>query len=351
MLTVILLGVMFFLMIINVPIAVALGVASVVGVLLMGDISLVVIAQKVFTSNDSFPLLAVPFFMLAGELMTYGGVSKRLVDFASSLVGHFRGGLGSIAIIASAFFAALSGSNAATVAAIGSIMIPSMKSKGYNEGYTAATLAAAGTTGMVIPPSILMILYGVVVNVPITDLFIAGLMPGILMAGSMVLLNWFLCRKSNYALEPRSDLQGVWRSFRNASWALFTPVIILGSIYGGVATPTEAAAIASLYGLVIGFFVYKELKLKDLPVIVLRSALATAIVMFVMSTAGLLAWVITINEIPQQLAETFSSISQNPAVYLALVNVLLLFTGCLINGVAQIPFLLPSCIRRRPNWV
>ena len=341
MLTIILLGVMCLLMIINVPIAIAIGVASLVGVLLMGDISLVIVAQKVFSSNDSFPLLAVPFFMLAGELMTYGGVSKRLVDFASSLVGHFRGGLGSIAIVASAFFAALSGSNAATVAAIGTIMIPAMMKKGYNEGYTAATLAAAGTTGMVIPPSILMILYGVVVGVPITDLFIAGFLPGIFMAFSMVVLNWFLCRNRDYAREPRASLRGVWISFKNASWALLTPVIILGSIYGGVATPTEAAAIASLYGLIIGFFVYKELKVKDLPVIIMRSALSTSIVMFVMSTAGLLAWVITVNDIPQDLAKLFVSLSSNPAVYLALVNALLLFTGCFINAAAQVPIFAP----------
>ena len=341
MLTIILLAVMGLFMVINVPIAIAIGIASVVGVWLTGDVSMIVVAQKVFSSNDSFPLLAIPFFMLAGELMTYGGVSKRLVDFASSLVGHYRGGLGSIAIVASAFFAALSGSNAATVAAIGTIMIPAMTKKGYDEGYTAATLAAAGTTGMVIPPSILMILYGVVVGVPITDLFIAGFLPGIMMAASMVVLNWFLCRNRDYAREPRSDFKGVWKSFKDASWALLTPVIILGSIYGGIATPTEAAAMAALYGLIIGFFVYKELKIKDLPVIILRSALSTSIVMFVMSTAGLLAWVITVNEIPQELAITFANISSNPAIYLLLVNGLLLFTGCFINAAAQVPIFAP----------
>jgi len=341
MLTIILLAVMGLFMAINVPIAVAIGVSSVVGVLLTSDVSMIVVAQKVFSSNDSFPLLAIPFFMLAGELMTSGGVSKRLVDFASSLVGHYRGGLGSIAIVASAFFAALSGSNAATVAAIGTIMIPAMQKKGYDEGYTAATLAAAGTTGMVIPPSILMILYGVVVGVPITDLFIAGLIPGLLMATSMVVLNWFLCRNRNYAREPRCAFSGIWKSFKDAVWALLTPVIILGSIYGGIATPTEAAAMAALYGLIIGFFVYKELKIKDLPLIILRSALSTSIVMFVMSTAGLLAWVITVNEIPQELAKTFADFSKNQAVYLLLVNGLLLFTGCFINAAAQIPIFAP----------
>ena len=341
MFTAVLLISMFALMIINVPIAVALGVASVIGLWLMGDISMVVIAQKMFSANDSFPLLAVPFFMLAGELMTWGGVSKRLVDFASSFVGHFRGGLGAIAIVASAFFAALSGSNAATVAAIGAVMIVAMQKRGYEPGYSAATLAAAGTTGMVIPPSILMILYGVVVGVPIGDLFIAGFMPGILMAFSMLLVNWYLCRNKATSIEPWRGFGYVWSTFKKAIWALLTPVIILGAIYGGVATPTEAAAVASLYGLIIGYFVHRELKLADLPKIVLRSALATSVVMFVMSTAGLFAWVITANEIPQKLAALFASISSTPAVYLLLVNILLLFTGCFINAAAQVPIFAP----------
>lgn len=341
MLTLVLFATMLVLMVIRVPIAVAIGLASVAGLLVMGNIPLIAVVQRMFTSNDSFSLLAIPFFMLAGELMTAGGVSKRLVRFAGSLVGHLRGGLGAMAILASAFFAALSGSNAATVAAIGAIMIPAMREKGYEEGYTAATVAAAGATGMVIPPSILMILYGVIAGVSIGDLFIAGFMPGFLMALSMMLVNWYYCRSQQYQPQPWSGLGEVWHSFKEAFWALLMPVIILGGIYGGVFTPTEAAAIAAFYGLIIGFFVYKELTIKSFPEIVFRSALSTAVVMLVMNTAGLFGWIITVNEIPQNLAKLFSAISQSQYVYLLLVNILLLITGCFMNAAAAVPIFAP----------
>ncbi|MFZ7101600.1 MAG: TRAP transporter large permease [Peptococcaceae bacterium] len=337
MFSLILFASLLLLMVIKVPIAIALGLASIVGLTLMGDIPFVIVVQRMFTSNDSFPLLAVPYFMLAGELMTAGGVSKRLVRFAASLVGHFRGGLGAISILASSFFAALSGSNAATVAAIGAIMIPSMKEKGYPEGYTAATIAAAGVTGMIIPPSILMILYGVVAGVSIGDLFIAGFMPGILICISIMFVNWYICRKDNLNVEKWQGGSEILTSFKDAIWALLMPVIILGGIYGGVFTPTEAAAVAALYGFIIGFFIYKELTLKQLPRIILNSALSTAIVMLVMNTAGLFGWVITANELPQSLAIKMSAISASHIVFLMLVNIMLLVVGCFMNAAAAIP--------------
>ncbi|HHX51093.1 MAG TPA: TRAP transporter large permease [Clostridia bacterium] len=330
-------GSMLLLMIIRVPIAIALGLAGVVGLLVMGGVPMTVVVQRMFTSNDSFPHLAIPYFMLAGELMTSGGVSKRLVRFAASLVGHFRGGLGGISILASSFFAALSGSNAATVAAIGSVMIPSMKEKGYPEGYTAATIAAAGVTGMIIPPSILMILYGVVAGISIGDLFIAGFGPGVLICISMMFVNWLICRKKHLEVDPWQGLSEIWHSFKEAIWALLMPVIILGGIYGGIFTPTEAAAIAAVYGFIVGFFIYKELKLKKLPEIILRSALSTAVVMLVMNTAGLFGWVITANEIPQLLAASMSAFSDSYVVFLMLVNIMLLVVGCFMNAAAAIP--------------
>lgn len=348
MLSLLLFGCMLLLMIIRVPIAIALGLASIAGLVYMGDIPWTIVVQRMFTSNDSFPLLAVPYFMLAGELMTAGGVSKRLVRFAASLVGHFRGGLGGISILASSFFAALSGSNAATVAAIGSIMIPSMKEKGYAEGYTAATIAAAGVTGMIIPPSILMILYGVVAGISIGELFIAGFCPGILICISMMLVNWFICRKQHTSLLKWLGLSEILASFKEAVWALLMPVIILGGIYGGVFTPTEAAAVAALYGLIIGLFVYKELSIKKLPQIVFRSALSTAVVMLVMNTAGLFGWIITANEIPQILAAKMAAISSSHVVFLILVNIMLLVVGCFMNAAAAIPLfasiLLPAAL-------
>lgn len=342
MLTAVLFSVMILLMVIRVPIAVALGMASVAGLLIMGDdIPMTVVVQRMFTTSDSFPLLAVPFFMVAGELMTYGGVSKRLVRFAGSLVGHFRGGLGGISILASAFFASLSGSNAATVAAIGSVMIPSMKEKGYPEGYTAATIAAAGVTGMIIPPSILMILYGVIAGVSITDLFIGGFLPGVLIALSFMFLNWYLCKKENYQKQPWGGPGEVLKSFKDAVWALMMPVIILGGIYGGIFTPTEAAAVAALYGLIIGMFVYRELKLKHLPEVIMRASLSTAVVMLVMNCAGVFGWVITAQQVPQSIGNFFAQISSSGVVFLLLVNVLLLIAGCFMNAVAAIPIFAP----------
>ena len=212
-------GSMILLMIIRVPIAVALGLAGVVGCWSWETFLDRGGPEDVYQQR-SFPLLAIPYFMLAGELMTSGGVSKRLVRFAASLVGHFRGGLGGISILASSFFAALSGSNAATVAAIGAVMIPSMQERGYPKAYTAATIAAAGVTGMIIPPSILMILYGVIAGVSVGDLFIAGFLPGILICISMMFLNWFLCRNQHLAVEPWRGLSEIWHSFKDAIWAL-----------------------------------------------------------------------------------------------------------------------------------
>lgn len=348
MLSLLVFGSMFLLMFIRVPIAVALGLAGIVGLLFMGNIPLTVVAQRMFTSNDSFPLLAIPYFMLAGELMTKGGVSKRLVRFAGALVGHFRGGLGGIAILASSFFAALSGSNAATVAAIGSVMIPTMKDKGYPVGYTAATIAAAGVTGMIIPPSILMVLYGVMAGVSVGDLFIAGFLPGILICITFMLLNWWLCKDKEYAQEPWSGFAEIWHSFKDAIWALLMPVIILGGIYGGVFTPTEAAAVACVYGAIVGFFIYRELQWKELPKIFFNSALSTAVVMLVMNTAGFLAWVLTANEIPQLLAASMSGFSDSGVVFLILVNMVLLVVGCLMNAAAALPLfasiLLPAAM-------
>lgn len=322
---------------INIPIAFALGLASVFALIAM-DIPLVVVVQRMFTSNDSFPLMAIPFFVLAGELMTAGGVSKRIVVFAASIIEHFRGGLGTITIVSSAFFASLSGSNAATVAAIGSVMIPEMKKKGYDREYTAATVAAAGIMGAIIPPSILMVLYGVIAGVSIGDLFIAGFGPGILICLSFSLYNWFACKgNKNIEVGKWRGFKDVGKTFINAFWALLMPVIILGGIYGGIFTPTESAAVAAAYALFVGFFIYKELTLTMLPKIVMKSAVASGMIMLVLNTAGLFGWVITANNIPQDLAKSMAAISGSPIIFLLLVNIMLLVVGCLMNAAAAIP--------------
>ena len=325
---------LFVLMVMGTPIAVALGLSSVVG-LLVGGINLEIMVQRIFSTNNSFPLLAIPFFILAGEIMSTGGMSRRLVDFAASLVGHLRGGLGAVAILGSSFFAALSGSNAATVAAIGGVMNEPMKEKGYRPQYTAATIAAAGVTGMIIPPSILLILYGVVTGVSIADLFLAGIGPGVVICTSLLLLNWVNARRQAIARTPFLGASEIARSFKAAFWPLLMPVIILSGIYGGIFTPTEAAVVAVLYGLVVGW-AYGELTFKDLYRAFHRTVLSTAMVMFVMNSAGVFAWLITVNQIPQSISAQLVAFAGSPFVYLILVNIFLLVVGCIMNAAAAI---------------
>ncbi|PVB63155.1 TRAP transporter large permease [Labrenzia sp. 011] len=334
MVTAAIFGSLILLMLIRTPIAVALGLSSVLGLVLSG-IDLQIAAQRMLSTNNSFPLLAIPFFILAGEIMSTGGMSRRLVNFAGSLVGHLTGGLGAVAILGSSFFAALSGSNAATVAAIGGVMNGPMEEKGYRPQYTAATIAAAGVTGMIIPPSILLILYGVVTGVSIADLFLAGMVPGIVICASMLALNWFITRREGIEKTEFQGLPGIWDSFRAAFLPLLMPVIILSGIYGGIFTPTEAAIVAVLYGLVVGCL-YRELTLTDLYRAFYKAVLSSAVVMFIMNSAGVFAWLVTINQIPQSISAYLAEVAGGPIVYLLLVNVFLLFVGCIMNAAAAI---------------
>lgn len=334
MTTTIIFTVLAVLMLIRAPIAVALGMASIAGLALSG-ISLEIVIQRVIATNDSFPLLAIPFFILAGEIMSTGGMSRRLVDFAGSLVGHFHGGLAAVAILGSSFFAALSGSNAATVAAIGGVMNQPMAEKGYRPSYTAATIAAAGVTGMIIPPSILLILYGVVTGVSISDLFIAGFVPGILICLSLLVLNWFLVRKENVERVPFQGTGEIVRTFKRAFWPLLMPVIILSGIYGGIFTPTEAAVVAVLYGLIVGAAL-GQLTFKALYDAFFRAVISSCVVMFVMNAAGVFAWLITINQIPQAISAYLAETAGNQFLYLLFVNVFLLGVGCMMNAAAAI---------------
>lgn len=329
-------------------IGVALGLSSAIVLYCVLNMPLVVVVQRMFTSIDSFSFMAVPFFMLAGAFMSEGGVTKRIVDFSMALVGALAGGLALVVAVAGMFFAALSGSSAATTAAIGSAMIDEMEKRGYPRSFAAAVVASGGTVGIVIPPSITMVVYGSIANTSIADLFMAGFVPGILMGVTMCIVSWVISKKNGYRGEGQFSVMRIIRSTRECFWALMMPVIILGGIYTGIFTPTEAAAVAAVYGALVGLFIYRELKFSDLPRTLLSAAYNTTMIMFVVGAANLFGWILTNAQVPHMLAQAFADITTNPLIFMLLVNVLLLFIGTLINASAAVviltPILLPVAV-------
>jgi len=339
----------FFLILVGVPIAYSLGLSSAFLIVFHLKLPLVLVSQQMFAAVDSFSFLAIPFFMLAGAFMSYGGVTRRLVNFAHSIVGSLKGGLAQVVALSGMFFGAISGSSAATTAAIGSIMIDEMEKKGYDKEFTAGVVAAGGMVGIIIPPSITLVVYGVIAGVSIGDLFLGGFGPGILMGTSMCVLSYFICRKRGWGGEGTFAVKNVIKSFFDSFWALLTPVIILGGIYGGVFTPTEAAAVASIYGLIIGFFVYKELKIKDLPKIISKAVYSTTVIMFIIATAKVFGWILTNAEIPQKIGAFVTTIAPNEYIFLLYINIILLIIGTMVNPSAAVviltPILLPVALQ------
>ncbi|MEW6623446.1 MAG: TRAP transporter large permease [Bacillota bacterium] len=347
--TLIMFGTLLILLLINVPIAVALGLAS-FAALQFGTMPtpLLLVAQRMFTSVDSFPFMAIPFFMLAGCIMESGGISRRLINFAKTIVGGLPGGLGVITIVASAFFGAISGSNPATVAAIGGIMIPSMIRAGYPKDFASAIAAAGGTLGVIIPPSIPMITYGVVAGVSIGALFIAGIIPGIIMAMGLVLVVIMYSKKLDLKGEERSTFKDFLKAGKEAILALMMPVIILGGIYGGVFTPTEAAAVAVVYAFIVSMFIYREICIKDMGKIIVKAGISTSVVLLVIATSASFSWLITSAQIPAAVTKSMLSISTNIFVLTLLINILLLVLGTFLETQAIIlliaPILLPLAV-------
>jgi C4-dicarboxylate transporter, DctM subunit len=332
------------LLFISVPIAVCLGFASLIALYVKG-LPLVNLAQSVYESLDSFALMAIPFFILAGNLMQTGGISRRLISLANALVGWFRGGLGSASVLASMFFATISGSSSATTAAIGSILIPAMEKKGYPKPFAAATCAAAGELGVIIPPSIPMVVYGLVANVSIGSLFIAGFIPGLLIGLSLIVTIVLMARWKGFDTTPTVSFRE-WRkhlgkSFFDAFYALLMPFIILGGIYVGWFTPTEASVIAVVYGLVIGMFVYRELKWSHLLPIFSKSMVATSLIMLIVGYAAIFGYVLAIEQVPQNLGKAIASFSTNPIVFMLLVNVMLFIVGTLMEALVTIILIAP----------
>ncbi|ENH95891.1 C4-dicarboxylate transport system permease large protein [Gracilibacillus halophilus YIM-C55.5] len=332
---------LLLLFLLGVPIAVALGASSGLAVFFSGDIPLLVLVQRSFTSIDSFPLMAVPFFILAGKLMEVGGISERIIKFANTLTGHLKGGLGMVVVITSMFFSAISGSSAATTAAVGAILIPAMIRKGYDRNFAASVSAVSGELGVVIPPSVPLILFGVATGTSIGELFIAGILPGVLIGISLLLLVYIISVKRGYPSDDKASLKERWEGFKSSFLALLMPIIILGGIYGGVFTPTEAAAVAVLYAFIIGVFVYRQLTPKVISKALSDSAVTTSIVMFIIANAGLFGLILSREKIPKQVTEFFVGISSNAIVFLLLVNLLLIIVGMFMETSASIIILAP----------
>ena len=325
----------------NVPVSISLGLASIAILILGKSVPLLVVVQRLFTATDSFPLMAVPFFMLAGALMEYGGISRRLVKFAQSFVGALSGGLALVAIMGSMFFAAISGSAAATTAAIGSIMIPEMVKRKYDIEYSSAVQAASGSIGVIIPPSIPLVVYGVLTGTSIGALFMGGFFPGILMGLSLMVTAYAIARYRGYKGEKKISVKNVILSFKDSILALLMPIIILGGIYGGIFTPTEAAVVAVVYAMVVGVFVYKEINWEIFKQVMVKSTISTAVVMFLIATASLFGWILTWEEIPQKVAEAITQFTNNPIAILIIINLVYLLVGTFLDTVAAILIFVP----------
>ncbi|MCG7336059.1 TRAP transporter large permease [Sporosarcina sp. ACRSM] len=348
--TLMLFGILFVLILLNVPIAIALAAASILVVLIEGSVPLTLFIQTSFSSMDSFPLIAIPFFILAGDIMSRGGMARRLVDFIQSFTRSLTGSLGVITIITSFIFAAISGSGAATVASVGAILIPYMLRSGYAPGYAASISASAGALGPIVPPSIVFILYGVMSNTSISDLFISGIIPGILVAIALLIVNYIICKKEGYGklqAPPvvKTEKISFWKALNEAKWALLAPILILGGIYGGVVTPTEAAVVAVVYSLVVCIFSYKEIGLNDFVGIFLKSAHTSGSILIFVSAASFFGQVLSIERVPQFLADTIAGMTTNPWIILLLINIFLLIVGMFMETVAAVlifvPLLLP----------
>ena len=334
------------LLICGLPIMACIGGATLIAVLSSG-LPVLNFASKFYTGINSFTLMAIPFFMFAGALMSTGGMSRRLVRLARSLVGWISGGLAHVCILASAFFAALSGSAPATCAAIGGMMIPEMEKNGYPPEFSAGVQCVAGTIGTIIPPSIPMVVYAISAGVSVGEMFAAGFLPGFVYAAALMIMSAIICKKKGFGEESKTkfDSKEVGAAFKDAIWALLVPVIILGGIYSGVFTPTEAGAVAAIYGLAAGLFIYKELKWKDVIHILIDTAANTSMVMLIVGSATAFTWVLTIKGVATSIGGWFTAVATNQFIFMAMAIILMLFMGCFMECCASIlmvtPILLP----------
>ena len=329
------------LMMASVPVGISLGLSTLVTMVLTTNLDVITTPQYCFRGLDSFPLMAIPFFMLAGNLMKFGGLSEKLINLSNSLVRGFKGGLGHVTVLASMFFAALSGSAPATVMAIGSNVIPQMEKHGYDRGYATALASTAGTIGVIIPPSIPFVIYGVVSGASISDLFVAGIIPGILIGIVLMVVNYIYARKYGYGGEGRASFREFLHELKDAIWALLVPVIILGGIYGGIFTPTESAVVAVVYTLIIGFVVYKELTWKKVWDAFMETGALNGTTTFMVGLSMSFAAYLTLAGIPSAVGQAILSLDAGPVVILLLINVVLLVVGCFVDNISSTIILTP----------
>lgn len=346
MLQIILYFILFFLTVIfGMPIAIALGLTGILIASIQGIFNPVLLGHVMYQGVDHFSLLAVPFFMLAGTLMESGGISRRLMEFSFALVGRLRGGLAQVAVVLSMLFAGLSGSAVADTAAVGSLLIPSMREKGYREGFAAALIAAGGAIGPIIPPSIPMVIYAVIANVSVAKLFLGGVIPGIAFGLFLMAYSYYEALKHGYPRETSSfNLNKLVVTFKNGFLAFLMPIIILGGILSGIFTATESSVVAAVYAFVVGKFIYGELKWKDIPEVFARAARNTSSVMFIIAVASFLSWVLTSQQIPQTATKSILSVSKNPLIILILLNTFILFLGCFIDAVSILVLISPVAL-------
>jgi C4-dicarboxylate transporter DctM subunit len=329
------------LMLTGMPVSIALGLTVLSFLFTLTDVPVQAVALKLFTGIEKFEIMAIPFFILAGNFLTHGGVARRMIDFATSMVGHWHGGLALSGVLACALFAAVSGSSPATVVAIGSILLPAMLRQGYPKSFGAGVVTTSGALGILVPPSIVMVMYSVSTNTSVGKLFMAGVIPGLMLALLLGLTTWVLARKRNYPRLPRASFAERWRAFRRSVWGLLLIVVVIGGIYSGMFTPTEAAAVSAVYAFVIAVFVYRDLSIRQVPKVLLDSAAMSAMLLYIITNAVLFSFLMTSEGIPQAMAGGILDMGLGVIGFLLMVNLLLLLAGNVMEPSSIVLILAP----------
>jgi C4-dicarboxylate transporter DctM subunit len=341
------------LMFLGIPIAYSMALSALFYMVVFVDVPSIIIVQQILSGVDKFTLMAIPFFVVAGSLMEFGGISRRIVRLSKSAVGTLPGGLGIVTVISSMIFAAMTGAGAATTAAVGSIMIPAMRDQGYEEGFACGLQASAGIMGPLIPPSILMVLYGVTAGVSVGDMLLAGLIPGVLVGFLLMVVVVAISIRKNYKGDGKFSVVDIAQSFIESIWAILAPVIILGGIYSGLFTPTEAAGVTCFYSLIVGLFVYREIGFQDVGQVMFKSFKLAAGIMLIVGATQAFGWVLAKERIPQLIATWFTSITGDPVIFMIAVCIMLLVAGCFIDAVPALlvlaPILVPAAMKFNVN--